>query len=196
MKLHRLTDEFMRADDDVDLTVSKVFQQSSGLFGTTGPCQVIHPDGHILQSGGESAEMLIGQDGGRYEHSHLFTIRRSLEGSTHGDLRLTETAITTNQTIHGFRLLHIGLYILCGFQLVWRVLIEETGLEFMLQVSIVAEGESLLTTALRIEFNQVAGDILDMFLGTFLETFPLTSAKRRKARSLTTILRPVFRHLI
>ena len=59
-----------------------------------------------------------------------------------------------------------------------------------------AEGKALLTTTLGIEFYQVAGDILDMFLGAFLQALPLAGAKCGESRSLATILRPVFRYFI
>ena len=66
----------------------------------------------------------------------------------------------------------------------------------MLEIGIVAEGEALFAPPLGIEFNEVAGDILDMLLGALLEALPLASTKRRESRPLSPILRLVFRHLI
>ena len=66
----------------------------------------------------------------------------------------------------------------------------------MLQIAVVAESETLLTTALGVEFDEVARDILDMFLGALLQSLPLTCAQRRETGALATILRAVLRHLI
>ena len=48
----------------------------------------------------------------------------------------------------------------------------------MLQISVVTEGETFFTTALGVEFDEVAGYILDMLLGAFLHALPLARASR------------------
>ena len=186
----------MRTYYNIYLTVGQIFQQRSGLLGATGTCQIIHTNRHILQTTCKSTEMLIGKYRRRHEYSHLFTIGSSFERSAHCHLGLAEPHITANQTVHRLGHLHIGFHILCGLQLIWGVLIEETGLEFMLQIAVVAEGEAFLATALGIELDEIAGDILDMFLSALLQSFPLASTQCREARPLATILRLVFRHLI
>ena len=186
----------MGSDNNIYLAISEIFQQFGGLLGTAGPCEIIYSYRHILETGGERAEVLISQDGGWHEHGHLLTISSGLEGCTHGHLGLTKAHIATNQAVHRLSHLHISLHILCGFQLIGRILVKETGLELMLQVAVVTEGETFLTTALGVEFDQIASDILDMLLGALLQALPLTSAQCREPRPLATILRPVFRHLI
>ena len=66
----------------------------------------------------------------------------------------------------------------------------------MLQISVVAEGKALLATTLGVELDEVAGDVLDMFLGALLEFLPLTCAQRGETRRLAIILRLVLGHLI
>ena len=66
----------------------------------------------------------------------------------------------------------------------------------MLQIGVVAEGKALLTTTFRVKFDQVAGNILDMFLGTLLQAFPLSRTECGETRCLAIVLRLVFRHLI
>ena len=59
-----------------------------------------------------------------------------------------------------------------------------------------AEGKTFLTATLGIEFYQIAGYILDMFLRAFLHSLPLASTQCGETGTFASILRPVFRHLI
>ena len=104
----------MSSDDDIYLTVCQIFQQFGGLFGSACPRQIIHTDRHIFQTGGKSAEVLIGKYRCRYEHCHLFTIGSCLESCTHSHLRLAESHITADKTVHRLGHLHVSLHILRG----------------------------------------------------------------------------------
>ena len=66
----------------------------------------------------------------------------------------------------------------------------------MLQIGVVTEGKALLMFAGGIEFDEVAGDVLDVLLGALLQTLPLTCAQCGHTRLLTILLRLVFRYLI
>ena len=140
--------------------------------------------------------MLISQNSGRHEHGYLLTVGGGLEGGPDSHLGLTEAHITTDKTIHRLCLFHISLHILGCLQLIRGVFVEEACFQFMLQIGVVAEGKALLTTTFRIKLDQVAGDILDMFLGTLLQAFPLSCAECGETRCLAIVLRLVFRHLI
>ena len=186
----------MRTYYYIHLTLCQIFQDGSSLFGGAGTGEVFHADGHILQSARERTEVLIGQNGGWHKYRHLLAIGSRLESCTHGDLCLSEAHIAAHQTVHGLRHLHIGLHILRGLQLVGGVLIKEAGLQLMLQISVVTEGETLFTTTLGVKFDEVAGYILDMLLGALLHALPLARAKGGETGPFATILRLVFRHLI
>ena len=95
MKLHRLADEFVGADDNVYLAFLQIFQYCLGLFGGTGTRQIIHTDWQILQTALEGLEMLVSQYGGRHEYSHLLGVAGCLECSTHRHLGLTESHVAT-----------------------------------------------------------------------------------------------------
>ena len=56
----------MRTYYYIYLTFCQIFEYLCGLLGTLGPCEIIHSDGHILQTRGERAEMLIGKHCGRH----------------------------------------------------------------------------------------------------------------------------------
>ena len=140
--------------------------------------------------------MLVGQYRRRHHHRHLLAVAGSLEGGTHGDLGLAEAHIAADQAVHRERLLHISLHVLRSLQLVGRVLVKERCLKLVLQVAVVAIGKTTLAATLGVKLDQVARNILDMFLRALLQALPLTSAKGTQARGLAAVLRLVFRHLI
>ena len=140
--------------------------------------------------------MLISQNGGRHEHGDLLTVGSSLESGTNSHLGLAKAHVTTDKTVHRLCLFHICLHILGCLQLIRGIFVEKAGFQFMLQIGVVAEGKPFLTTTLRIKFDQVAGDILDMFLSTLLQAFPLSCAECGETRCLAIVLRLIFRHLI
>ena len=78
--------------------------------------------------------MLIGEHGGGHEYSHLLGVGGSLESGSHCYLGLAEANVATHKSVHGARFLHVGLHVICGLQLVGRVLIKETGFQFLLQI--------------------------------------------------------------
>ena len=121
--------------------------------------------------------MLVGQYRRRHHHRYLLAVAGCFECGAYGHLGLAKAYVATHQTVHGFGLLHIGFHVLCRLQLVGRILIEERGLQLLLQVGIVAEGEALLATAGSIELDKVAGNVLDVLLRTLLESFPLARAE-------------------
>ncbi len=57
----------------------------------------------------------------------------------------------------------------------------------MLQITVGTIGKSLFTPALRIEFDQVAGDILDSLLCLLLQPVPGTCSQGREAWRFTGI---------
>ena len=60
LKLHRLTNQFVRPHNDIDFSVGQILQNVFGFGRATGTAQVIHPDGHSFQTRRESLEMLVG----------------------------------------------------------------------------------------------------------------------------------------
>ena len=66
----------------------------------------------------------------------------------------------------------------------------------MLQITVGTIGKSLFTPALRIEFDQVAGDILDSLLCLFLQPVPGTCSQGREAWRFAGIASAVFTDFI
>ena len=102
--------------------------------------------------------MLLGQNRGRHQKNHLFSILYGLEGCPDRNLRLSVAHIPTDQPVHDLRTLHILLRSLDGCQLVIRLFIGKGFLEFPLPDRILAVDKTILCLAHRIELHQILGD--------------------------------------
>ena len=140
--------------------------------------------------------MLVGEHGGGHEHRHLLGVARRLEGRAYGHLGLAEPHVAAHEAVHGLGLLHVGLHVLCGLELVGGVLVEEARLQLMLHEGVAAEGKALLVPPLGIEADEVAGDVLDLLLGLLLQTFPCSRAEGAQAWGLASGAAAVLAYLV
>ena len=53
--------------------------------------------------------MLLGQNGGRHQIHHLFSVLQCLKSRPKRDLRLTIAYVTADQTVHDLPALHVFL---------------------------------------------------------------------------------------
>ena len=196
MPFHGLGYQLMCTYQDVYLTLFQVFKHLSGFLRRACPAEVIYPYRHAFQTLFKCLIVLESQNGSRHQHRNLLAVARSLEGCTDGNLSLAEAHIATNQTVHRSAALHILLYLLGSLILVWRIFIEEGSLQRMLQIIVGTEGESLLPSALGIEFDQVARNVLDSLLSFVLEFIPGTCTQCRQARRSTGIAAAIFADFI
>ena len=196
MPFHGLGYQLMCTYQDVYLTLFQVFKHLSGFLRRACPAEVIYPYRHAFQTLFKCLIVLESQNGSRHQHRNLLAVARSLEGCTDGNLSLAEAHIATNQTVHRSAALHILLYLLSSLILVWRIFIEEGSLQRMLQIIVGTEGESLLPSALGIEFDQVARNVLDSLLSFVLEFIPGTCTQCRQARRSTGIAAAIFADFI
>ena len=124
-EFHRLSDEFVRPHHDINLSFCQVLKQSLRLGWGASAREVVHSHGKILQTLDKGLVMLERQHGGRYHHCHLLAVGSGFEGSTHGNFRLSKAHITTYQTVHGTRTLHVSLHLLRHLELVGRIFVGE-----------------------------------------------------------------------
>lgn len=66
----------------------------------------------------------------------------------------------------------------------------------MLHIAVGTEGEPFLMAPFGIEFYEVAGNVLDAFLGFLLHPVPGTAAQDRQLRGLTGTATAVFAYLV
>src|SRR5690606_34650211 len=138
---------------------------------------IIHAYGQALHALLEGLGVLQREDGGRHQHGHLPTVANRLEGRADGHFRLPDADVAADETIHGYGSFHVTLYIRSGLLLVGRVLIDEAGLEFVLQVAIGLESESRIALSFGVELDEVEGKRLHFRLRLFLEVLPRRTAQ-------------------
>ena len=184
LEMYCLADELMRTDDDIDGAILQVFEHLFCLLRCTGTRQIFYSDGKVFQAALEGLVVLICQHGSRHENSHLLVVDTGLESSSDSYFRLAKADVAADEPIHRSLTFHIGLDVLSGFELVGRIFVEETCLEFVLHETVTAEGKAFLLPTTGVEQDEVAGDVLYLLLRPLLHALPSTSAKTADARRL------------
>ena len=137
------TENLVRADKDIYLSFLQSFLDVRYFLGGPQPADIVDRARESVQAGAESFEVLEGEDGSRYQHSHLFGIADGLEGGADGHLRLSEAYIAADEAVHRAAILHILLDRLCGTLLIGGVLIHEGRFQLFLEVVVGREGVAL-----------------------------------------------------
>ena len=159
---------------DIYLPVGKLFQNSTGILGRTCTTKIFHLARQSLKSFFESLEMLVCKNCCWDKYCHLLIVCHSLESRSYGNFRLTETHVSTDKSVHRTVALHIGFHLLCSFRLVRSIFIQERSFQLMLQETVRTVLETFFLFALRIKFYKVAGYVLYLGLGAFLDFLPRT----------------------
>ena len=139
--------------------------------------------------------MLKSQHRRRHEHSHLLIVCNGFEGRTDRDLRLAETDIAANQPVHRPFALHIGFDVGRRPHLIGRIFVDKPGFKLILHEAVRTERIAFLLSTLRIEFDQVAGDIFDFLLRAVFHLFPCTAAQLVQCRRFA-VFSFVFRQFV
>ncbi len=109
----------------VQLACLQFFLYLVYFLGCLQAAHIVDGARHILKPGCKCVVMLKGKDGGRHKHGHLLAVRYSLECGPDGNLRLAESHIAADQTVHRTVVLHVPLDCLAGLFLVRRVFVHE-----------------------------------------------------------------------
>ena len=132
----------MRADEDVDLSVLEVGEDLLLVSCAAETVDVVHTHRKAFHPCREALRMLQCKDRGGYEYGHLLAIAHRLERGADRDLRFTEADIAAHESVHRCGLLHVALHIDGRRFLIGCVLVDEAGLEFVLQVVVRLEREA------------------------------------------------------
>ena len=176
-ELDALPDEFVRADDDVDVAGSEVFEDFLGLGRGACPREVVDADWEVLQPLGESLVVLQGEHRGRHHHGDLLVVAGRLEGSAHRDFGFTKSHVAADEAVHRAVALHVGLDLLGHFELIGGVFVGKGGFELLLEECVGGVGEALFFAPATVEDDEVAGDVFELFLGLALDALPRTCAE-------------------
>ena len=124
--------------------------------------------------------MLLGEDRRRREHQRLLAVDRDRERGADRDLGLAEADVAADEAVHRARRLEILLDGLDRALLVRRLAVRELRLEPLEPVvaKVVRDARRLLP--LRVEREQLAGELADGRAGAVLEVLPRLAAELRQ----------------
>ncbi len=176
---HVAAEHAVGADQHVDLALGEVLQHLLRLGRRAEARDHLDTDREVAVAVAERVPVLLGQDRRRAEEEHLLAVHRSGERGAHGDLRLAEADVAADEAIHRPRRLEILLHRLDRPRLVLGLPVGELGLEPLepLVAEVVGEPRSLL--ALRIERDQLAGQLAHRLASARLQVLPRLAAELR-----------------
>ena len=170
-------EQLVRADHHVHGAFGEPFGGLLDLLGLLEAAHRGHVDGESLIAFGERLVMLLNQQRGGHEHGDLLAVLHRLERGSHGDLGFAEADVAADQAVHGPWLLHVGLHVVDGGELVGGLLVRERVLKLLLPRGVRAEREAGRALAGRIQFHQVVGDLAHMLARLGLGRGPVGAAE-------------------
>ena len=182
LELALVRQQRMRPDDDVHRTVRNLLEDFLLFFGAL---VAVHERNLDRVSGKAFAEvfvMLRRKNRSRHEDGDLLIRGHALERRTHRDFRLAKAHVTANEAVHRATAFHIALDVGRSTELVWRRIVFERFLEFLLHVAVGRESETFDEFALGVKFHKVARNLDDLFLDALLDVFPSLAAETVELR--------------
>ena len=145
----------MGADQNIHLPLAKIRHRLFLLRTCAEPAHQIDAHGKILHSLLEGIIVLLGQNGGGHQESHLLSVLYRFKSRPDGDLRLAVAHVPADQAVHDFVAFHVLLGSGDGGKLILRFLEGEHFLKFLLPDRILTEGKALLLLPYRIQLHQI-----------------------------------------
>src|SRR4051812_5248828 len=175
-------EDAVRADQDVDAAVVERGDRLALLLRAAEAADVLDREGVVLETLGERAEVLLGEDRRRREDEHLLAVVGRLERRSERDLRLAVADIAADEAVHRLRALHVGLDLLDRLALVGGLLPGEGGLELSEPVGVLGERVAVAAAALGVEVEQLAGELLGGAARARLHRLPRLAAELAQRR--------------
>ena len=131
--------------------------------------------------------MLQTENGGRNQHSYLFTVANGFKSGSDGYFRFSETHITTDKPVHRTGIFHIPFDRANRFILIGSIFIHKGRFQLFLQVIVGRKGETGRSLSFGIETNQILGYILHFILRRNFCSRPGLASQFMNMRSLTVL---------
>jgi hypothetical protein len=126
--------------------------------------------------------VLIGQQRRRHQDRDLLAVLHGLERRPHRDLGLAVADVTADHPVHGHRLLHVGLDVVDGSQLIHGLGESERVLHLGLPRGVRPERVTRCGLPLGVERHQLAGDLADRAARLGLGVGPVAAAEPAQRR--------------
>ncbi len=176
LEAHLPGDEAVGAHDDVDAAGGQPLEDLLGLGGVLEAGELGHGDGEAGIALGEGLGMLGHQEGGGHQDGHLLAVLDGLEGGSHRDLGLAVADVAAHEAVHRLGLLHVGLDLVDGGELVGGLGVGEGVLQFPLPRGVGAELVALGGLARGVELDELGGDLAHGLAGAGLGLGPVGPA--------------------
>ena len=161
----------------IDSTLLQSLDGPRLLLLRTEPAQHLDPHRIVAKPLRKGLEVLLGEDGRRYEKGDLFVVDHGLEGGADGDLGLSETDVAADNAVHGFVLHQVVQDLTNDPLLPVRLLVFEALLHLPEKLVVGRKGVPLSELALRVELDQFLRDVLDVLLDPALRVPPVAGAE-------------------
>ena len=181
----------MGADQDIHLALAQICHRFFLLRARAEPAHQIDAHGKILHSLLEGIIVLLCQNGGGHQESHLLSVLYRFKSRPDGDLRLAVAHVPADQAVHDSVALHILLGGGDGGELILRFLEGEHFLKFLLPDRILTEGKALLLLPYRIQLHQILCHLVHGTAHPRLGTGPFLGAQLVQLRCLGGIRRSI-----
>ena len=152
----------------------------------TEAAEHLHTHREFAQALADGAKVLLGQDGRRHQHGHLFAVENRFKGRPDRHFGLAIADIATDQAVHRTRRFHVLLDRFNGLELVKRLFVGEAGLHLLLPEIIWAVHMTSHHFPLGIEGQQIVGNVRHCPFGAFLDRLPVSRTQATDHRRLFT----------
>ncbi len=170
------------ADEDVDLALGELGQHALHLCRPAEAGHHLDPYGEVAVALAERVPVLLGEDRRRAQDERLLAGDGDREGRAHGDLGLAEADVAADEPIHRAGRLEILLDRLDRPRLVVGLPVGEGGFELLEPVAVEVEGDAARALPLRVEGEQLAGELAHRGARAGLEVLPRLATELRERR--------------
>ncbi len=129
---HIFTEQTVCPDHDIDTALAQLLDRFPLLFCRPQSREHSHFNAEIPHPLYKGIIMLPSQYRCRNEHRHLFSVHNRLKSGPYRNLGLSVADITTDKAVHALLTFHVRFCVLDGAHLVFRFLIGEQFLKFLL----------------------------------------------------------------
>ena len=177
---HVAAEDAVRPDEDVDLARGEVGEDPLRLLRRHEARDHLDAHGEVAEPLAERVVVLLGEDRGRREEQRLAAVDGDGERGAHRDLGLAEADVPADEPVHRARRLEVLLHRLDRGLLVRRLAVREARLELRQPLVREVVRDSLVRLALRVQLDQVAGELADGLARARLERLPRLAAELRE----------------
>ena len=144
----------------------------------------LDPHREVAVALAEGVPVLLREDRRRHEHQHLLAVDRDGERGAERDLGLAEADVAADEPVHRPRRLEVLLDRLDRARLVLGLAVRELGLEPLEPLVVDVVGDARPRLPLRVELQQLAGQLAQVLARARLEVVPGLAAELRERRRL------------